>query len=446
MSLGENSSAPSETSVCRPLPGSTRKTAPFLLRAIPATRMSPWPELDGGRSGRGRGERQSERGDQEALHACLFETNAASASAMPRGFCRCSMWVAPSSTNGSASNHSSNSACRSPRPVDLRAAAADDGEHRVGHGASVVGAERPRLNGRHSCSKNVGASVTACAKALGACARATPGSRRRRRRASTCGPRRAGRRPVALDRGGGDRLAPRRPARHRHQGRLHQRERRDRFRRVERDLEGHVGARRVADEVRALDAEMVEQAAAMARVVGDADVAPEVAAAGVAGAVVADRRWPASAGSRMNGSNHAAHRPAWIRTTGSPVPQSAYSSSMPSIVARFIVSSQSPHRRAGAACAERPSQPLSPGACTAAQRKVSFRAMRAGSSQPDPVAPMKTLGIAAEMLLGRDAERARLAELPAGAPRERARRWWSAASPGSARARCSTTRSPPPTG
>ena len=93
---------------------------PAADRATKSKRAGAWPRLGSKASGSGPkaaagrssghtrdGPQHGERGDQEALHTRLFETNAASASAMPRGFCRCSMCLAPSSTNGWAcGNHS----------------------------------------------------------------------------------------------------------------------------------------------------------------------------------------------------------------------------------------------------------------------------------------------------------------------------------------------------
>ena len=112
---------------------------------------------------------------------------------------------------------------------------------------------------------------------------------------------------------------------------------RTRVRRIEGELERDHGARGVAHDVRALDAELAHEQRAVGRVVGHAERPFDAVAAREPGSVVAQQAIViGEGGASMSGSPQAAHTPQWIRTTGSPDPRSSYSSSRPSTAARSI--------------------------------------------------------------------------------------------------------------
>ena len=142
--------------------------------------------------------------------------------------------------------------------------------------------------------------------------------------------------------------------------RLQQRERMHGVGSVERELERHARARGVADHVRAHYPEVAHERQAVRGLPGEADRTGQTTAPGIAGAVVTDQA-VAVAESRLleQRSEEIRTTPACISTTGSPVPRTSYSSSIPSIGARSIADDATP-RSAFAIGRTAPSCALSP--------------------------------------------------------------------------------------
>ena len=135
------------------------------------------------------------------------------------------------------------------------------------------------------------------------------------------------------------------------QGRLEQRERLHLLRGVEGELQRDVRARRMANQMRALDAEMSHQRTHMRGLTRDAHGTGHAAAARVADAMKAHHAIAAaSAGSSSKGGNQSANSPACTSTTGSPAPRTMYrSSTSGSTATRCIMARPAP----SAVCAQR---------------------------------------------------------------------------------------------